>query len=429
MVAAWLATCGEGLVGVYVCWNSVADRWGVHGAGAVSVLPEIRPRGHFWAGIVRRSRSLAAAVGLAVVMTSAWATPVYADAGAWLSEVDAVVAASPSDATLRAANDADLIDLAVRCVPIDTETYCLHRGWDSQGTASSALANAKQAAVRGETAGEGSGDMSLLTYLKGWAKLPYTQRVALERQELNDAKLAVGKVVYFDAMINGGKLPADYATRYPAMAAWAGVGGTVQPMDAPGHYSCTYPDGYELCYVMTGAYFKKQETGYYCGPTAMQGIAWNNPSGGIYKDQSAWASILGTTQANGTYIGSIASAINSYTTWDDYAGSYVVVSISTWTDSQWQSLFVTHVQNKKSPVLLHPRFTGTNSSYYRGRTSGHFNVGRGFDTTSGQFMVMILEPAGGPAENNVYPYVSAEDTVANVRQQNLDNTNQRDIAY
>ena len=70
-----------------------------------------------------------------------------------------------------------------------------------------------------------------------------------------------------------------------------------------------------------------------------------------------------------------------------------------------------------------------NTSYYPVTTSGHFDVGRGYDFDGGDNEIQIYEPAGGAANGNVYPKVYATDTPANVRLANLDNTSQRNIVY
>jgi hypothetical protein len=48
-------------------------------------------------------------------------------------EIEAMLAATPTDAQLAFASDAELVRLAVRCVPIRGLPYCLHTGWDDQG--------------------------------------------------------------------------------------------------------------------------------------------------------------------------------------------------------------------------------------------------------------------------------------------------------
>ncbi|WP_189330188.1 hypothetical protein [Actinoplanes ianthinogenes] len=104
-------------------------------------------------------------------------------------------------------------------------------------------------------------------------------------------------------------------------------------------------------------------------------------------------------------------------------------SIESWSTQQWKNLFLAQLGVANAPVQLHPRLGSDTTSYYSRRTSGHFDVGRGYNFDNGGSKILIYEPAGGPANGNVYPRVYAEDTVSNVRKANLANGSQKNIAY
>jgi hypothetical protein len=176
------------------------------------------------------------------------------------------------------------------------------------------------------------------------------------------------------------------------------------------------------------AKFAKQVDYYLCGPTSLQGLVWNDPKAPSYHDQYYWAANLGTTTSSGTYIGNLKNAINSYTHWDDsdYAGAYVVVGISSWTNANYKSLFQTHTKSLRSPIQLHPKLIqGQTTSYYQGTTDGHFNVGAGYDFTVNEY-VIIFEPAGA---SGAYPPITAAEDLTHLRLAQAANTGQQNIAY
>lgn len=333
-----------------------------------------------------------------------------------------IMAAAPRDAQLAGATDTDLVRMAVRCLPIDGMTYCLHWGWDPQGLRSPALRRqATGTAEATERAGR-TGDAPLSVALRTWAAKPRPERDAAELAELAEARAAVGKVIYLDALKKATPLPADFATRYPQLASWT------RPAKA-GAVSDTATLDQTFYDTIRSDRAKKQETSIYCGPTSMQAFAWNDPKGSVYKSQTYWAGILHTDSGNGTYIYDLKDAINKYTHWDDQdlAGPYVVGSIVSWSNTQWSDLLKWHIVTRRAPVQLHPKLSPNVSSYYPGTTSGHFDVGEGYYINGGS--ISIFEPAGGPAQKNVYTPLFATETVDNIRKANLANTGQQDIAY
>lgn len=177
----------------------------------------------------------------------------------------------------------------------------------------------------------------------------------------------------------------------------------------------------------TGA--TKQERSYWCGPASLAFMARHDP---VVKDridlrQSQWAAWAGTTEA-GSNIRTLRDQINlRLTGWADRVGDYGVFSIRGWSLSDWGARFVTTTERKMAPILLHPKLTPQNSSYIPERyaTGGHFNVGVGWKTGSTGNYAWIFEPyaADGSVKKLLW------ESLSNVREQNLANTNHQNIAY
>jgi hypothetical protein len=345
--------------------------------------------------------------------------------------IDDVVSAAPLDAELARASAIELVDLSVRCLAIDGMTYCLHWGWDQGGRSS--VEQLMERMQTDTTASDAeSGDMPLEHALQRWAALPKVDRDAAERAELEEAQAVVGKVVYFDAIGSGKPLPADFAERYPGLASWAER--LAVPVDSPPSPPLGFqqvPPGYDPpVYTMRSDRVRKQEKSYYCGPASMQAFRWNDPKSPLLRSQTYWAGYLHTEENGSTWIYDLKDQINRSTHWDDpdYASTYIVVNIGSWTNSTWANTLRHHIVNMRAPVQLHPKLSPSVSSYYPGTTSGHYNVGEGwFGGPSNS--VSIYEPAGGPAQGNRYPYLFAAETIDNVRRANLNNANQRNISY
>ena len=175
----------------------------------------------------------------------------------------------------------------------------------------------------------------------------------------------------------------------------------------------------------------KQSTGYYCGPATAAMFAWNDPVVGntVSHSQSTWAGYLGTT-TSGTAITSMVAQINNRLPgWRNRVNTYIVGSIATWSLSTWQTRVSTTIGSYQAPLLLHPVLTSGNSSYIPAgwNTGGHLNMGEGYgrDINTNAQYVRVFEPysAGGQIPNVVW------ESTANIRQQNLDNYNFRNIGY
>jgi hypothetical protein len=342
---------------------------------------------------------------------------------------DEALAALPSDEVITAASDADLARLLVRCVPVEGMTYCLHWGWESLGAASPTIRDL------GNTTGvsTSSGDASPLEELRRWSGKQWAERARDEAAELAEARAAAGKMLLMNGAIFGARIPSDFDQRHPQLAAMRAQLTTARAgssaMTNAAASICDNPVSSDCAFLMSDSKLAKQSTGWYCGPTSLQGLAWNDPKASQYQTQAYWASILGTTESNGTYVGNLKSAINTYTHWDDadYAGAYVVVGIASWSEQDYRNLFRNHLRTLRSPVQLHPVLTkGVTTSYYPGNTSGHYNVARGYDFTSGQDWVWLHEPA---TAGGAYTSVEAWETVHYIRLAQLANTANRNIVY
>lgn len=369
------------------------------------------------------SMTRAAVAGLLGLTAAAVVTPSGALAdpaggsAATAAAIKRVLASAPSDPALAAATDGQLVDLAVRCAAIESQTYCLHWGWDPAGTASQALRIQATASAAELGKAASTGDAPLALGLRRWAALPKAERDAAEQAELAEAQAVVGKVIWFDALGSGKALPADFAKAHPQFAAWGD----------PSTVAKTGLVSTEQTFTLWRA--EKQTTGSYCGPASLQALVWNDPKAPVYRAQNWYAGTPLHTNANGsTWIYDLKDAINTYTHWDDsdYASTYIVTSITNWNNDNWSSLLRSHIVNLRAPVQLHPKLSPSVSSYYPGTTGGHFDVGEGWydDGT-----VSLYEPAGGTPQGNIYTNLWARETINNIRLANLNNTNQRNIAY
>nr|WP_198152047.1 hypothetical protein [Kibdelosporangium sp. MJ126-NF4]CEL23237.1 large tegument protein [Kibdelosporangium sp. MJ126-NF4]CTQ94399.1 large tegument protein [Kibdelosporangium sp. MJ126-NF4] len=312
------------------------------------------------------------------------------------STAHAFAGASAANGMLAGTSDADLAVNAVRCLPLDGRTYCLHIGWVDHAPSAAELRDrvgAEAAIARRATTStelDARGDMPLSVQLRNWANQPRETRVAQEKGELDQAIQALGKVKLWDQVTAGKPVPSDLVERYPELA------GQIQQLG--------YRDGRSAAQIDEGGVGdpnrgQKQINSYYCGPTSFLAMAWTDPrrgdelSPGNGYTQQFWAGRLGTT-TDGTAITAINANINTHLTWKNVIGDYVVVGISGWNVARWQNLFRNHLI--KAPVQLHPvLYEGNNK--YRMTTGGHFNVARAFNFNPNNpvWQISIYEPAGG----------------------------------
>ncbi len=339
---------------------------------------------------------LAAAVSLTPVATAAVTKPE--------AVAQEMVKGSPSDAQLRNANDATLAKLAARCGLLDGATYCLHVGWvDAPLSAEELAARVQNTAPE---PGDEPGEAPLSVQLRQWAAQTWEDRVFADQAEMKEALASLGKVKYFQYMANDEALPADFFEKYPEVAEWANT----DPAAAAAPV---------VANTINPSRTMKQPNGYYCGPTTMAIMAWNDPTGDKGHSPSVWAGRLGTTRA-GTSITNMVRVTNSHLTWDNRVGPYVTLGIASYTTAKFRALFVKHTGVKKAPIILHPRWTANLNPFGR-TTSGHFDVGAGFDHRSGRDTILIAEPAWSGTPNMF------STSTANVLQAQKNNSNFKNI--
>ncbi|WP_156411562.1 C39 family peptidase [Nocardioides sp. Soil805] len=307
------------------------------------------------------------------------------------AEIDRVVREGLSARVPAGASTRTLADAAARCATFDGQRYCLGTGWT---TSTEREVAARMAA--GTPAGrERTGDLDPATALRQQARMTPTARAAAERLELTAAAKSVAKVWLLRHEIQGVPLPADFAQRHPEALASTQARDTtttgttttsttattaaVAPAAPSPKTAADYPETFQ---ILKQKQVRPQQRYYWCGPGAMQMIAWGWD--GSRRNQAHWAGELGTTSA-GTSITAMVQTVNESTGWGgaDYAGEYIVLDIGDFTFKQWYLLMMKHVHDYRAPVVLHPILLKQYYPYLDDDASGHFQVGRGFDQNPG----------------------------------------------
>lgn len=261
------------------------------------------------------------------------------------AEIDRVVAEGRALGPVTArTSPAVLVERLVRCAELDGERYCLGSGWTtrSENQVQGRLASASRVVGSRSPTVEQTGDLDPTATLQRRASLTETELAEAERLELTEAALSVSKVQSLRATR---KKRSDYPQR--------GV-------------------------VMRPSRVREQQRSYWCGPAAMQMIAWGWH--GEPRPQSRWASRLGTT-TSGTAITDMVQQINERTGWDkeSRAGRYITLDISDYSFQKWLLLTMRHIVDYRAPLVLHPVLLKQYYPYLDDDASGHFQVGRGYD--------------------------------------------------
>lgn len=281
--------------------------------------------------------------------------------------------------------------------------YCLGYGWT---TASEADVQAEMVAAAGSEAGasrrgtvEPTGDLSLRGMIDRAAAMNMQQRAESVRNELLDAAAGIDKFVELEELRRSPS-PRSIKQRGSDLRASASLGG---------HY-----------YGEQGAILKdrlsEQEKAYWCGPATMQMMAWNygdHPK----REQSAWASRLGTT-ASGTAITDMVRVANSskYHVFDwvlKQDAYYLTLDIGNLTYADWYELNVNHFYNYETPVILHPVLLKQYYPYLDDDGSGHFQLGRGWDFQSERtdaWLLLYYEPWNQQRFNPSEPFIARKQT-------------------
>lgn len=140
--------------------------------------------------------------------------------------------------------------------------------------------------------------------------------------------------------------------------------GFLTPTAVPPHTVPFYKNLYCIRYI--------QETDYYCGPAAVKSVLQN--INGSSSSQSYYAGKLGTTSANGTYIGNIASVLNSH------QSSYQYDYRQFWSQDEWLNR-AQYTLSRNKPFIIDINSNSVSGWAYK--TSGHYLVVSGLDMNNG----------------------------------------------
>lgn len=340
------------------------------------------------------------------------------------AEIDRVVAQGLAAGSLSGKQTTD--DLAarlVRCADFEGQRYCLGSGWteatQTQVQARTAVA-ARAIAARPSDTSRATGDLDVLATLRRQAALTPTARAAAERAELTRAARSVAKVWLLRHQIEGVPLPAGFLERHPEARGSLPVSAPVaarssasaSPSPSASATTGTKPtvkhqsDYPEQRVILDRKQTASQKRTYWCGPTAMQMIAWGWQD--TRKGQAHWADKLGTTRS-GTAITDMVRVVNSSTGWDrkDHAGPYITLDIADYSFSKWMLLNMRHIVDYHAPLVLHPILLKKFYPYLDDDASGHFQVGRGY-SKRGRFPTAIsyFEPWDQQRFDPSEPFIS-----------------------
>lgn len=330
------------------------------------------------------------------------------------AEVERVVAAGRAvgrvpATTARRAPDAVAADL-VRCADLEGQRYCLGAGWTtaSESEVEARVATAARAATTTARTRpvETTGDLDAAGALARTARLSPAERARREREELTMAARSVAKVWLLRHEIEGVPLPDGFLAAHPEARATAATGTTAARATAAAPAARKRQKDYpERRVVLDTEQVAEQVRTYWCGPGAMQMIAWG------WKDkdrgQAHWADELRTTTA-GTSIWDMVRVVNDNTGWDRkaHAGPYVVLDIADYSFNKWILLQMRHLADYRAPVVLHPILHRKYFPYLDDDASGHFQVGRGYSKRGSRpTAISYFEPWNQQRFDPSEPYV------------------------
>lgn len=250
------------------------------------------------------------------------------------------------------------------CAVLDGHRYCLGLGFTDQSEPEARASLARLVATRSaRTTAEQTGDIDTA---------PGAERrtQADRRAEFASAAASLDKVRDLEST------DANARTTYPAMAV-----------------------------ILDPRKGTEQVRTYWCGPASMQMIewAWNNTK----QSQKYWAGRLGTT-TSGSSVWDMVRVTNEATGWDReaYAGKYIVLNIGDYTFRRWMNLMKRHYADYRAPVILHPVLRKRYYSYLDDDASGHFQVGRGYDTRGAYQRIGYFEPWNQQRFDSSEPYIA-----------------------
>jgi Peptidase_C39 like family len=308
-----------------------------------------------------------------------------------------------------------LVASQVRCATFEQQTYCLGSGWthqsESEVRARTVVAARTIAARPAPT--ESTGDLDSLAALQQRAMMNPRERARAERRELTDAARSVAKIWALRQDLEGAQLPDGFLDRHPEAAASQEeiAARTVAPAAGPSkdarpvRVAKGYDDYSQRATVLNPKQVADQTRSYWCGPTAMQMIAWGWDDKS--RSQTTWANRLGTT-SSGTAITEMVRVVNRYTGWDGdkYAGNYITLDISNYSYAKWYLLLMRHFEDYKAPVVLHPILLKKYYPYLDDDASGHFQAGRGYDKNGNKSdRISFFEPWNQQRFDPSEPYI------------------------
>ncbi|CAM5786312.1 Peptidase C39-like domain-containing protein OS=Cellulomonas persica OX=76861 GN=CPE01_12780 PE=4 SV=1 [Cellulomonas persica] len=345
--------------------------------------------------------------------------------------VSVLVAGGLAGTSSATAAEADV----VQCATVDGLKFCTEVGFTKESTTAirarvhRTMASANTAFAAGPL---DTGDLTPAEQLAQLAGLTPEQLKARQDAQLAEARDAVGRMKLVDYVDSGKPIPAGFFAKYPQLHVKEGsaqaralrAGTSMRFAAASGNstrlaVSSDPSKDYE--YIMPNV-ARDQKTSYWCGPATMEMMDLGD--GGSLRTQAKWAELLGTT-TDGTGIGAMKDGMNAYTTWDNTAGKYVTVDLSDRTASWFFSAHRTRVGFTKSPVVEHVQLLMKYFSYLNYNHGGHYQVGRGYSSTTGN-VIGIIDPyderdyRSGGAASGGYHVIPLDKmwgaTLANVNQ-------------
>lgn len=288
---------------------------------------------------------------------------------------------------------------------MDGLTYCTDIGF-TQDAVATVQERAREALVQsavksaGVKATRASGDMSLGSHLAQLARLTPKQLKKYQDDQIAGARDAVGRLKLVDYLDRGRPIPVGFFDKYPQLGVDEGseqakalrAGKPMPIAAAAGSVEASavspYPES-DYYSIMPGV-AQKQANSWYCGPATMKMMDLGDD--GSAAVQGTWASRMGTTQEDGTWIGGMTAGMNKYTTWDDKAGDYAVVSVADRTKSWFLWIHRTRVGFTESPIVEHVSLKRSYFTYINRDHGGHYQVGRGYDSQPAEETIGIIEP-------------------------------------
>ncbi|MGW1344951.1 C39 family peptidase [Kribbella sp. NPDC002412] len=309
--------------------------------------------------------------------------------------VKQVTETSPDDLELRSADTSAQASSILRCFKLEEENYCLGLGFVDQvpsGAQVQELLAAPSVLADGEVGVEEdipTGDLTPQAFVAERASMTKSVRVNAELDEMQAAwdgrdKAHALRLLGKDADTRTGEAVTPTAaptTPAPTPSPTRTAPSTGTPTPVPSPAPVKLPGS---SYIMKG-FQTSQEKGYWCGPATFQSIDWADDN---QRDtQASWAKDLGTT-SSGTAITAMVKQTNLKTNWDLAAGTYIVQSVGHWNAQKFFTVHQNHLgDGQPAPIIEHTQLLKRYFPYLAFNHSGHYQVGRGYDTAKGTIAI------------------------------------------